>query len=133
MVADHSKEHCLVGVKRPPPAPTTTALPSFSTTSPRSPTSLDEEQLSELLSNVKRGLDADVIVAEVRETSRKPDEVYEMIERCCPSSSTSTTTRSGAVEGEPRKARKLELFGRGYNFRPGWCAPLLSLFREHSH
>lgn len=33
---------------------------------------------------VNRGLDVDVIVSEVRETSRKPDEVYGMIERMCP-------------------------------------------------
>ena len=31
-----------------------------------------------------RGLDVDVIVSEVRETSRKPDEVYGLIERMCP-------------------------------------------------
>lgn len=29
-------------------------------------------------------IDTDVIVAEVRETSRKPDEIYEIIERMCP-------------------------------------------------
>jgi mRNA (2'-O-methyladenosine-N6-)-methyltransferase len=33
---------------------------------------------------VNRGIDCDVIVSEVRETSRKPDEVYGMIERMCP-------------------------------------------------
>ncbi|OAV91589.1 hypothetical protein PTTG_04255 [Puccinia triticina 1-1 BBBD Race 1] len=66
---NHSKEHCLVGFKRPAD---------------------------------KSGIDTDVIVAEVRETSRKPDEIYEMIERACPG------------------GRKLELFGRSYNFRPGW-------------
>jgi len=33
---------------------------------------------------LNRGLDTDVIVAEVRETSRKPDELYELIERACP-------------------------------------------------
>jgi mRNA (2'-O-methyladenosine-N6-)-methyltransferase len=48
-----------------------------------------------------RGLDADVIVSEVRETSRKPDEVYGLIERLCPG------------------GRKVEIFGRKHNTRPG--------------
>jgi mRNA (2'-O-methyladenosine-N6-)-methyltransferase len=30
---------------------------------------------------LRRGVDTDVVVAEVRETSRKPDEVYGVIER----------------------------------------------------
>jgi mRNA (2'-O-methyladenosine-N6-)-methyltransferase len=33
---------------------------------------------------VNRGLDVDVIVSEVRETSRKPEEAYGLIERLCP-------------------------------------------------
>lgn len=33
---------------------------------------------------INRGLDTDVIVSEVRETSRKPEEVYGLIERMCP-------------------------------------------------
>ena len=49
---NHSKEHCLVGVKGKPKA--------------------------------NRGIDCDVIVAEVRETSRKPDELYGIIERLVP-------------------------------------------------
>lgn len=44
---NHSKEHCLVGVKGNP--------------------------------EVNRNIDTDVIVAEVRETSRKPDEVSGLI------------------------------------------------------
>ena len=67
---------------------------------------------------LNKGLDCDVIVSEggcpffhhpdcltpktVRETSRKPDELYGMIERCCPS------------------GRKVELFGRRHNGRDGW-------------
>lgn len=43
---NHSKEHCLVGIKGNP--------------------------------EVNRNIDTDVIVAEVRETSRKPDEVSRM-------------------------------------------------------
>jgi mRNA (2'-O-methyladenosine-N6-)-methyltransferase len=51
---------------------------------------------------VNRGVDTDVIVSEVRETSRKPDEVYGLIERMCPG------------------GRKIEIFGRRHNSRPGW-------------
>ena len=47
--------------------------------------------------NLNRGLDCDVLVAEVRDTSHKPDEIYGIIERLSPSS------------------RKLELFGRMHN------------------
>ncbi|KAJ3075168.1 N6-adenosine-methyltransferase subunit mettl3 [Podochytrium sp. JEL0797] len=52
--------------------------------------------------NYNPGLDSDVIVAEVRETSRKPDEIYNLIERLCPG------------------GKKLEIFGRKHNTRPGW-------------
>lgn len=51
---NHSKEHCLVGVKGIP--------------------------------KCNCFLDCDVIVAEVRETSRKPDEIYGIIERLSPNS-----------------------------------------------
>jgi len=67
---NHSKEHCLVGIKGNP--------------------------------QLNRFIDCDVVVAEVRETSRKPDEVYGMIERLSPGT------------------RKLELFGRQHNVHPGW-------------
>jgi len=67
---NHSKEHCLIGLKGDPP--------------------------------VNHNVDCDVIVSEVRETSRKPDEIYGLLERLAP------------------KARKLELFGRQHNTRPGW-------------
>uniref|UniRef100_A0A8C9SKV3 mRNA m(6)A methyltransferase n=1 Tax=Scleropages formosus TaxID=113540 RepID=A0A8C9SKV3_SCLFO len=49
-----------------------------------------------------RGLDCDVIVAEVRSTSHKPDEIYGMIERLSPGT------------------RKIELFGRPHNLQPNW-------------
>ncbi|KAF5400606.1 Methyltransferase like 3, partial [Paragonimus heterotremus] len=51
---------------------------------------------------VNRGLDCDVIVSEVRETSHKPDEIYGIIERLSPGT------------------RKLELFGRPHNLQPYW-------------
>ncbi|KAF6742628.1 m6a methyltransferase [Ephemerocybe angulata] len=69
---NHTKEHMLVGVKNSPSAGSSGATlkwPSW----------------------VNRGLDVDVIVSEVRETSRKPDE-----------------------------GRKVEIFGRKHNVRPGW-------------
>ncbi|KAL3499164.1 hypothetical protein ACH5RR_038257 [Cinchona calisaya] len=69
---NHSKEHCLVGIKGNP--------------------------------EVNRNIDTDVIVAEVRETSRKPDEMYAMLERIMP------------------RARKLELFARMHNCQAGWMA-----------
>ncbi|KAG7097182.1 hypothetical protein E1B28_004554 [Marasmius oreades] len=77
---NHTKEHMLVGVK----------------------TNLDEKGELEIPSWVNRGLDTDVVVSEVRETSRKPDEVYGLIERMCPG------------------GRKVEIFGRKHNTRPGW-------------
>ena len=47
-------------------------------------------------------MDCDVIVSTVRETSRKPDEVYGLIERMYPG------------------GKKIELFGRPQNCMPGW-------------
>jgi mRNA (2'-O-methyladenosine-N6-)-methyltransferase len=76
---NHTKEHMLVGVK----------------------TVTDESGALKFPSWANRGLDTDVIVSEVRETSRKPDEVYGLIERMCPG------------------GRKVEIFGRRHNARPG--------------
>lgn len=69
---NHSKEHCLVGIKGNP--------------------------------NLLKGSDCDVIVSEVRETSRKPDEIYELIERISPG------------------GRKVEIFARPHNRRHGWIS-----------
>ncbi|BBM97852.1 mRNA m6A methyltransferase catalytic subunit [Marchantia polymorpha subsp. ruderalis] len=69
---NHSKEHCLVGIKGNP--------------------------------DVNRNIDTDVIVAEVRETSRKPDEMYPLLERISP------------------RTRKLELFARMHNTHAGWIS-----------
>ena len=76
---NHTKEHMLVGMK----------------------TVLDENGALKFPSWANRGLDTDVIVSEVRETSRKPEEVYGLIERLCPG------------------GRKVEIFGRKHNTRPG--------------
>lgn len=51
---------------------------------------------------VNKGIDTDVIVAEVRATSHKPDEIYGVIERLSPGT------------------RKVELFGRMHNCQPNW-------------
>ncbi|KAF5205627.1 N6-adenosine-methyltransferase catalytic subunit [Thalictrum thalictroides] len=69
---NHSKEHCLVGIKGNP--------------------------------ELNRNIDTDVIVAEVRETSRKPDEMYPLLERISP------------------RTRKLELFARMNNTHAGWIS-----------
>ena len=53
---------------------------------------------------LNRNVDCDVLVSEVRETSRKPDEIYELIERMKPG------------------GRKLELFARSHNRRQGWIS-----------
>ncbi|CCD23305.1 mRNA (N6-adenosine)-methyltransferase NDAI_0B02700 [Naumovozyma dairenensis CBS 421] len=52
---------------------------------------------------VNKHIDIDLVVSTTRETSRKPDELYGMIER---------------LVGP--HARKLEIFGRDHNIRPGW-------------
>ena len=67
---NHSKEHCLIGIKGKP--------------------------------KINSNIDCDVVCAEVRETSRKPDEMYDLLERLAPGS------------------RKLELFGRPHNVHKGW-------------
>lgn len=54
------------------------------------------------IKNINRRIDCDVIVSEVRETSRKPDEVYRLIERMCPG------------------GKKIELFGRPHNCTKNW-------------
>ena len=70
---NHSKEHCLIGIKG------------------------DTKKLN-------RNLDCDVLLTEVRETSRKPDEIYSVIERIAPG------------------GRKVELFARPHNRRRGWLS-----------
>eukprot|EP00048_Salpingoeca_helianthica_P007968 m.116662 g.116662 ORF g.116662 m.116662 type:complete len:568 (+) comp14472_c1_seq2:953-2656(+) len=48
------------------------------------------------------GIDCDVLVSEIRDISRKPDEVYGLIERLSPGT------------------RKIELFGRTHNVQKNW-------------
>lgn len=103
---NHTKEHCLVGAKLKPSA-TQPAQPAVHS----DPIVGSSQQyvgaraagvLPPLPSWVHSGLNADVIVSEVRDTSRKPDELYAIIERLCPG------------------GRKIELFGRKHNTRRGW-------------
>lgn len=84
---NHTCEHLLVGLKLPQNFPRDAPIP------------WDTEPA---LRHLRKCVDTDVVVAEVRETSRKPEEVYGVIERLAP------------------KGRKLELFGRKHNTRPGW-------------
>lgn len=105
---NHTKEHCLVGAKRRPSqersaSPLVSPLSTLSTIySASHAPGLPATSLLPHWSHSTTGLDTDVIVAEVRDTSRKPDEMYSIIERLCP------------------KGRKVELFGRKHNARPGW-------------
>lgn len=79
-------EHCIVAYKKPARSHANTTC------------------IDECLLWANRGVDVDVIVSEVRETSRKPEEIYSIIERIA----------SG------QNHRRLELFGRSHNVRPGW-------------
>lgn len=54
---------------------------------------------------LNRKIDLDFIVSGTRETLRKPDELYDIVER---------------IVG--KHARKLEIFGRDNNIRPGWVS-----------
>lgn len=89
---NHTKEHLLIGVKR---------SPSSSSPDPSNSSSSQSAHLR-YPSWGNAGLSTDVLVSEVRETSRKPDEIYGIIERLCPG------------------GRKVEIFGRKHNIRPGW-------------
>ena len=64
----HTCEHLLLGIKLPPAS----IFPDRSAPIPWS---------DPALARFKRGMDGDVVVSEVRETSRKPDEVYGLLER----------------------------------------------------
>ncbi|KAH0614203.1 uncharacterized protein H6S33_006089 [Morchella sextelata] len=65
---------------------------------------------------INKGIDMDVIVAQPRATSHKPDEIYDVI---------------GRLVG--LEARKLELFGREHNIRKGWLTLGNQLPHSHIH
>lgn len=52
---------------------------------------------------INRSIDSQIMISSTRETSRKPDEIYGIVERLVGSG-----------------VRKLEIFGRQHNTRPGW-------------
>jgi len=64
----HTCEHLLLAVKLPP----VSEFPDRNAPIPWG---------DPALAYLKRGIDGDVVVSEVRETSRKPDEVYGLLER----------------------------------------------------
>lgn len=66
LINSHTCEHLLVALKIPAAHPATAPIPWDTHPS---------------LKSLRKGIDTDVVVAEVRETSRKPDEVYGVIER----------------------------------------------------
>lgn len=66
----HTCEHLLLGIKLPP----ISEFPDRSAPIPWD----NDPRLSQYLN---RGIDSDVLVSEVRETSRKPDEAYGLLER----------------------------------------------------
>ena len=84
---NHTKEHCLVGMKGEGPHKL-----------------VNPESISHL--NLK--IDLDVIVSEVRETSRKPDELYSIIDRI--------------LGSKAATAKKLEIFARENNLRQGFTS-----------
>lgn len=62
-----------------------------------------------------------MILAEVRETSRKPDELYAIIERLFDPILSDNWAAEGKTDpGEKEEIRMVELFGRQHNTRPGW-------------
>ena len=63
---------------------------------------------------INRLMDIDVIVSGTRETLRKPDEIYDIVERIVGTHS-----------------RKLEIFGRDHNVRPGWLS-MYKIYQELS-
>ncbi|KAE8727326.1 N6-adenosine-methyltransferase MT-A70-like [Hibiscus syriacus] len=80
---NHSKEHCLVGIKGNP--------------------------------EINKNINTDVLVAEVRETSRKPDEI-------CGSYISYTLHMYPMLERISPRTRKLELFARMHNTHAGWIS-----------
>ena len=108
---NHSKEHCLVGVKGDPSklylrrrtAGTAAAAAAGASGGDGAEAEGGGGGSVAVGGKEERRLDCDVIVSEVRETSRKPEEIYGVVERLAPG------------------CRKLELFGRRHNaVHPGW-------------
>lgn len=60
---------------------------------------------------LNRKIDLDYIVSGTRETSRKPDELYDIVDRLV-----------------GKHARKLEIFGRDHNIRKGWFSTCFEIY-----
>lgn len=54
---------------------------------------------------LNKSIDAQILISSTRETSRKPDEIYGIVDR---------------IVGSDSGVRKLEIFGRQHNTRAGW-------------
>lgn len=96
---NHSKEHCLVAVR--------SGTPNAAGTGTSSPSTTSSSTTPKLI------LDTQVIISEVRETSRKPIELYGIIERML-------ERKYGGTGGEKKVMKMVELFGRDHNRREGW-------------
>ncbi|SJX63225.1 related to IME4-positive transcription factor for IME2 [Sporisorium reilianum f. sp. reilianum] len=112
---NHTKEHCLVGAK------VRSATGESSAVDSKPIPGSTQQYIGSRAAGVPPplpdwmhcGINADVIVSEVRDTSRKPDELYSIIERLCPG------------------GRKVELFGRKHNIRRGWLTLGNQLKSDH--
>ena len=67
---------------------------------------------------INRGLDCDVIVAEVRATSHKPDEIYGIIERLAPG-----TQKNRVIRSTTQHTTKLGHFRQPIGWRPTHWTP----------
>jgi mRNA (2'-O-methyladenosine-N6-)-methyltransferase len=72
--------------------------------------------------SINKGIDCDVIVSEVRETSRKPDELYHIINRLSPGTRKLGKYNNRLINGliSFNNVMMLEMFGREHNLQPGW-------------
>ena len=97
---NHAKENCLVGFRG-----NLDTVDNFQTFDPGNESHVEnviqKALKNNILTNKILSMD-DIIISNVRETSRKPDELYELIEQMTPT------------------GRKIELFGRQHNTRKGW-------------
>lgn len=94
----HSSEICLVGVKYDSKGKSLEFISKVCRVLVRG----NEIELTITLVNNQTS--NDVLFAEIREKSRKPDQLYHIIERMVPG------------------GRKVEIFARNHNMRPGWLS-----------
>lgn len=101
---NHTKEHCLIGIKGYEECENSNSNRDNSSSSSGggNTNSSGTSSRPRLSSSLHLCVDCDVIVSPTRETSRKPDEMYALLDRLAPN--------------KP----KIELFGRQHNTREGW-------------